>query len=98
MNYVLFEGHDVEELGFLPEFLSEDDPRSASEQFDTNYIGGWDPMPGFTLSAGGLEYPGDPPLAPIGFTTLRDEKIIFFPYAFVMIEQPSGAFEVARMD
>ena len=98
MRYVLFGDHDIEELGFLPEFLDEDDPRSAREQFNANYVGGWNPFPGFTMEDNTLQYPGDPPLIPIGYTTLRDEVILFYPYAFVMVKQPDGTFEAARMD
>ena len=98
MIYAFFGNHDIEELGFLPEFLNDNDTRSAREQFAANYIGGWVPVPGFTLDADGLAYPGDPTLPPIGHTMLRDEVIVFFPYAFVMVKQPDGTFEVARMD
>ena len=98
MRYVLFGDHDIEELGFLPEFLDEDDPRSAREQFNANYVGGWGPMSGFLLDGACLVYPGDPPLRPIGYTTLRDEVVVFYPYAFVMVKQPDGTFEATRMD
>jgi len=98
MTYIFFGAHDVDELGFLPEFLDEEDPRLASAQFNANYIGGWNPFPGFTMEGDTLQYPGDPPLVPIAYTKLRDETIIFYPYAFVAIKQPDGTFEVSRMD
>lgn len=99
MTYALFDGHDIDELGFLPAFLNEEDPRPAGEQFNTNYVGGWNPFPGFTMTEdGALQYPEDPPLIPIGCTTLRDEVILFYPYAFVAIKQHDGSFEAARMD
>ena len=98
MNYVFFGSHDIEELGFLPEFLDAGDPRPAREQFAANYVGGWDPVPGFKLDGECLVYPGDPALPPIGYTLLRDEVVVFYPYAFVLVRQPGGAFEVARMD
>lgn len=98
MTYALFDGHDIDELGFLPAFLNEEDPRPAGEQFNTNYVGGWNPFPGFTMEDNTLQYPGDPPLIPIGCTTLRDEVILFYPYAFVAIKQHDGSFEAARMD
>lgn len=98
MTYIFFGAHGVDELGFLPEFLDEEDPRSASAQFNANYIGGWNPFPGFTMEGGTLQYPDDPPLVPIAYTKLRDETIIFYPYAFVAIKQPDGTFEVSRMD
>ena len=55
-------------------------------------------MSGFLLDGNCLVYPGDPPLRPIGYTTLRDEVVVFYPYAFVMVKQPDGTFEAARMD
>ena len=99
MIYALTKGHGIDELGFLPDFLNEEDPRSASAQFDANYVGGWNPFPGFTMTEdGALQYPEDPPMVPIGCTTLRNETIFFYPYAFVAVKQPDGTFEVARMD
>jgi hypothetical protein len=45
----LLAGHDPEELGLLPDFIDQNDPRSAREQFDANYGhgGGWHPIDGF---------------------------------------------------
>ena len=98
MTYALFCGRNIDELGFLPAFLNEEDPRPAGEQFNTNYVGGWNPIPAFTMKDYTLQYPGDRPLIPIGYTTLRDEVILFYPYAFVAIKQHDGSFEAARMD
>lgn len=91
---------DMEQLGYLPGFLSEDDPRPAREQLDSNYQhgGGWRPLPGWERNGWIITYPGDPPLKPFALTHLRDETIVFYPHAQVMIVQPDGAFEVARMD
>jgi hypothetical protein len=55
-----------EMLGFIPEFLNEDDPRPAKEQLDSNYSHG-----GVLGRCRGLRccrmvissYPGDPPFA-----------------------------------
>jgi hypothetical protein len=88
-------------LGFIPDFLSEDDPAPAKKQLHDNYPhgGGWRPMDGFKMSAGDvLHYPGDPPFKPKAMTMLRDEKILVYQYAFVAIVQTDGSFEVARMD
>ena len=93
---------DMEQLGYLPGFLSNDDPRPAREQFDANYQhgGGWRPYPDgeWTFDDPTITYPGDPPLSPIAMTTLRDEAIFFYPHALVMIIQPDDSFEIARMD
>jgi hypothetical protein len=90
-----------EMLGFIPEFLNENDPRPAREQLDDNYShgGGWRSMPGFTmLPNGDLKYPGDPPFALLAETKLRDEIIRVYNYAWVVILQPDGSFEVCHMD
>jgi len=88
-----------ESLGFLPCFLSENDPRPAREQFNRNYIGGWRPLKGFTLGADGtLCYPGDPPLLPLAETRLRGEVIRLYECEWVVIIQPDGSVEVSLMD
>ena len=90
-----------EQLGFLPEFLSDDDPRSAREQYDENYVSGWHPMSGWTLDdqTMTLSYPGDPPLKPFCMTALHDSELIYFyPHAQVLILQMDGSFEMSRMD
>ena len=90
-----------EHLGIVPGFLDENDPRPAREQFDERYAhgGGWRPMRGFKLGPRYLLiYPGDPPLVPIARTRLRNELIIMYPYAWVVIVQPDQTFEGCRMD
>ena len=102
MMWVLLDRkHTTESLGFIPSFLSDDDPRPAREQLDAHYQhgGGWCPQDKFTLGGKGvLHYPGDPPLKPIAMTGLRDEIIRVYPHGYVCVEQPDGDFEVARMD
>jgi len=89
-------------LGFIPTFLSEDDPRTAREQIHANYGhgGGWIPAKGFTLDQETmtLTYPGGPPLKPVATSMLRDEMILVYPYAWVVIVAPDGAYEVSRCD
>lgn len=88
-------------LGFIPEMLSESDPRPAKEQLDTGYRhgGGWNPFKGFELMPDkSIAYPGDPTIKPLSSAKLRDEEIYVYPYAWVMILQPSGEYEIARMD
>jgi len=88
-----------ETLGFIPGFLSKDDPRPAAQQFNDAYIGGWSPSPKFAmLPDGGLKYPGEGPLLLLAETRLRDEVIRFYRGAWVSIHQPDGSFEIARMD
>lgn len=86
-------------LGFIPGFLSDTDPRPAREQFQSNYVGGWQPFPGFTMRPNGdLSYPGDPPTKLLAEAKLRDETIRFYQHAWVAVIQPDGSFEISRMD
>ena len=90
-----------DQLEFLPNFLSENNPASACEQLDAGYRhgGGWQHMPGFEmLPNGDLYYPGDPPTRLLFETTLRHETIRIYEHAWVAVVQPDGTFEVCRMD
>jgi hypothetical protein len=90
-----------EMLGFLPSFLSEDDPDPAREQIDKHYAhgGGWRSMTGFKVSPSkALLYPGDPALQPLAQTKLRDELIVFYDCEIVAIFQPDGSFDAARIN
>lgn len=90
-----------EDLGLLPSFLDENDPRPAREQFDANYTHGtpnWSTEPARIDGFHRLCYPGDPPLEPIAMTMLRDEMILLYPHDFVVIVQPDGSFVFQRMD
>lgn len=92
----------AELVGYIPQMLSENDPRPAKEQLHESYSygGGWQPFYGFKLDTvtRALRYPGDPSMKPIASTTLREESIFVYPHAWVMILQQDGSFEVARMD
>lgn len=89
----------LDRLGYLPDFLSDHDPRPAKEQFHTNYISGWNPFQGFKMNKDySIAYPGDPPQKPLAQTKLRDELIIYYQYSWVAIVQPTGDFEICRMD
>lgn len=91
-------------IGFIPDFLSEDDPRPAKDQFNENYAhgGGWQPFGAdkwqVDLEAGTITYPEDPPYHAVAEITFRDERIFIFPHAWVMIVQPDNSWEIARMD
>ena len=91
-----------EALGFLPEFLSERNPKSAREQLDENYRhgGGWSPMEGFSFDPKdqSLKYPGDPKMKPLARAKLREETILFYDSAWVVVLQADGKYEVSRMD
>lgn len=89
-------------VGLIATFLDDADPRPAAEQFTANYgFGGWMPFGEgrFKMLEGlGLQYPGDPVLAPLFATKLRDEFVVVYSSSVVAIVQPGGAFEVARLD
>ena len=87
-------------LGYLPSFLSVDDPRSAKEQFNDNYRhgGGWSPYHGHTMLSNGLRHPGDPVMRLLAEAKLRDETIRFYEGEWVAIVQADGSYEIARMD
>lgn len=90
-----------EALGFLPYFLDEDDERSAKEQFDANYVGGWRTFGAdkFKLTDDDcLLYPEDPPMVPRAMTMLRNELVVLYDCSIVAIIQPDRTFEVARLD
>lgn len=91
----------MDHLGLIPSFLSEDDPRPAAEQIDSNYSfgGGWRPQPKFKLlDDRRLEYPGDPDLTPLFMSQLRDEDIFVYEFGYTAIVQKDGSFEVSRLD
>lgn len=89
-------------LGFIPTFLSLDDPRPAAAQFDANYAhgGGWTPFGEgkWQMLEDRLEFPGDPPFWKLYETRLRGETITIHDHAIVAITQPDGSFAVARLD
>ena len=91
-----------EHLGFIPAFLSLDDPRSAQEQLDASYkqFGGFNVFRGFRLGENNaLHYPGDPPMNPVAQVRIRHELVTFYlPGAWVAVIQPDRSYVVARMD
>lgn len=89
----------LEAWGYIPGFLDEQDPRSAQEQFNANYRGGFHPFSGHTLGEQNeLHYPGDPPQYPISIMRFREERIFLYPGDWVCIIQPNGSHVIARMD
>lgn len=87
-------------LGYIPGWLSEENPKSAREQLSDGYVfGGWQPFKGFTLNpSNSLSFPGDPTIQPLAQAKLRDELIVFYPHSWVAVIQPDRSFEVCRMD
>lgn len=88
-------------LGYIPDWLDDEDPDGAAMQIHKNYShgGGWLPIKGFELQEGNsLKYPGDPPLKPLARAKLRNELIYFYDHSWVAVIQENGSFEVARID
>lgn len=90
-------------LGFIPEFLDEEDPDDAQTQLDKNYGhgGGYRPQSGWEIvnkQRMTIQYPGDPPTEPLWANVFRKERIYVYPYGYVLILQPDGSFVCARMD
>lgn len=98
MYVFTFDGSFDPVAGLLPEMADPNDPRPAREQFAENYVGGWRPFVGFTLTEAGIEYPGDPVVPPLAEARLRDERIVLYRYSWVAIIQPDGSYEISRMD
>ncbi len=101
IRFEILRGTHYDALGYIPHFLVPEDTRPAKEQFTERYIyGGWSKFEGHTLNLKtmALKYPGDPPMLPLAVAELGHEKIYVYPHAWVLILQPDGSFEVARLD
>jgi hypothetical protein len=100
MRVLLLPHATPDHVGLIPSFLDENDPRPAAQQFDENYAfgGGWKPMPGFKLSGTTLKYPGDPAMNPLAMIVFRQETILIYECAWVVILQVDGSWEASRMD
>lgn len=88
-------------LGYLPMMFTDLNPAPVAKQIDNNYGhgGGWRSFPGFKKSANhSLRYPGDPPMRPIARVQCRDELVLIYPHAWVVVIQPDGSWDVARID
>lgn len=98
---MLHPSYTIEDLGMLPFFAWESNPKSVKEQINDNYKhgGGWQSMKGFTLNKDtSISYSDDPPQHPIAIANLRDEIIFVYESSWVLILQPNGSFDVARVD
>lgn len=85
--------------GFIPDFVSEHDPRPAAVQIAENYIGGWRPLKGCTLRPdNAFSFPGDPLYRPIAIAQCRHETLVLYPGSFLAIIQPDRSFEISRVD
>ena len=98
----LINGGTPDDVGLIPGMLDADDPRPAHEQLDSGYPhgGGWRPFKGFAFNHDRLtlKYPGDPVMKPLAMMQLREEIILVYPHAWVLILQPTNTYEICRMD
>lgn len=93
-------------LGYVPNFFDESDPRPAREQIHENYThgGGWFPSKiAWKMTDYGLESPYEEPpgfkvLPLLAKAQLRDETLLFYLGAWLVILQKDGTFEVGRVD
>jgi hypothetical protein len=92
----------LDRLGYIPDFLSEDDPEPAAKQIDKNYThgGGWESFKHHRMNPKtyAIKYPGDPALRPLASAWLRNELILYYQGSWVAIVQPDGAWDIARVD
>lgn len=98
---ILDNGYSEYDLGYVPGFFSEEDPKTAAEQINENYAhgGGWMPMKKWErVGDTGIRYPGDETIYPVAMAHLRDETIYLYESAWMMIVQANNDFEVARID
>ena len=102
MTLIELSSRAIERAGFIPSFLHPDDPRPAKAQIDEAYQhgGGWRSFDGFSFhpTSRELTYPGDPPMRPYLEIHLGDELVLVYPYSWVVILQPDGSWDVARID
>jgi len=86
------------ELGFLALALSTADPRPAREQFDETF--GWTPRDVHFDPKNRALFPppGQPVMYPIAGTSLREEMIYAYEGSWVVVAQPDGSYEAARLD
>ena len=96
---------NMEVVGVIPHFLSENDSRPAVEQIDAGYQhgGGWRDFEGFELEGGNgkpytLAYPGDPLQLELSRATLRDETLVLFTSSWFAVIQEDGSHRIARID
>jgi hypothetical protein len=92
-----------EQLGFLPEILTDSDPRSVKEQLEDRYAhgGGWRPITGMHMNPETrvMYFPGDPPFKPAALTEIGEEVVIFYPLCSLLaVIQPDGSYQVTRVD
>jgi len=102
MKLIELEPHAIVRAGYIPGFLDPNDPRPAKDQIHTNYSqgGGWHAYKGFKLDpkTRRLSHPGDPPIRPYLEICFGDELVFIYPFSWVVIVQPDGAWEAARID
>ena len=102
MKLIELEPHAIVRAGHIPGFLDPNDPRPAKDQIHANYShgGGWHAYKGFTYDPKTrmLSHEGDPSIRPYLEICFGDELVFIYPFSWVVIEQPDGAWEAAKID
>jgi hypothetical protein len=90
--------------GDLQYMLDDEDPAPAVEQFNQRSAAGWRSRRSRWTNDGAGEaitsrtFSRNERLTPIARARLRDETILLYPMSWVLIEQPNGEWDIARMD
>ena len=93
-------GGHIDDWGFIPSFLSENNPKTAIQQLNDGQPGGQNKFEGFKFDPERklLTYPGDPPMKVMSELHFKNDIIMLFPHAWILVLQPDGKWEVARCD
>lgn len=92
----------LDQLGFIPGWIREEDPRGIADQIDHWYkYGGFKqyPITGFERKRElCLKYPGDPLMCPLATLELRGETFAYYGHGICAVFQPDLSFVAARID
>lgn len=96
-------GLDIREVvGFIPAFVSEENPDSVTKQINDRYSygGGWNPLEGFVMdkSDKSIQYPEDPKLMPLAVGVIKGCEVIVYDHGWVAVVNEDGNYEVSRID
>jgi hypothetical protein len=106
MKWFFAPGYNMEHLGLIPSFMSDDQPGDPVEQIDKHYQqgGGWFDFYGFKVHGSWpsvrLKYPEDPPILPIAFAEFKVRYwVVVFEHAWVGVyDKVEDKYRIARID
>lgn len=101
-DWTFYRPDAAEWIGAIPLIINSAYDEPVAEQIAIGYAhgGGWMPFEGFVFSpeAMTITYPDDPPYEAVAEVTIRGERVIVYPHAWVMVLQQDGTFQVTKMD